>query len=154
MMKKWIVLTLVLLLAALPAALAEGLEIEEETVIEESDEVVLSEDVDNAAEEEDFMLFSDEPVEKGYADFLAEGEANPSDIPIDEAHFPDANFRAYVLEALDGNGDGALSRQEIDSVREISIVASKVKNMKGVELFPNLETLDCSSNKLKSLDVS
>ena len=123
MMKKWIVLTLVLMLAVLPAALAEGLEIEEEPVIEETEDIVLSEDVDNIAEEEDFMLFSDEPIEKGYADFLT--EENPADIPIDAAHFPDENFRAYVLEALDGNGpvsvaDIAVAEGEEESLLRIA----------------------------------
>ena len=51
-MKKWIALLLAtLLLAVLPMALAEGLEIEEEPIIEESEEIVLSEDVDNAVQE-------------------------------------------------------------------------------------------------------
>ena len=162
MIKKWISLLLAVMLLTMmvPGTLSEGLEIEEEPVIPETEEIdfagidIAGDEVDNAVTEEDFMLFSDEPIEKGYADFLTEGEANPSDVPIDAAHFPDANFRAYVLESLDGNGDGALSQKEIDSVHEISVVASKVKSMKGVELFPNLETLECYSNKLKSLDVS
>ncbi len=107
----WILAAL-LALCLLPA-LAEGLEIEEEPVVIEDEEIVFSEDVDNAVAEEDFMLFSDEPVEKGYADFLTEGEeavpAEAGDVPIDAAHFPDAAFREYVSNEFDSNHDGVLN---------------------------------------------
>ena len=111
---KLLALLLAALLLAIPAALAEGLEIEEEPVVEESEGIVLSEDIDNAAEEEDFMLFSDEPVEKGYADFL--GEENPADIPIDAAHFPDEGFRTCISEQIHGDGNGVLSIGDVTGI--------------------------------------
>ena len=152
-MKKWIALLLAtLLLAVLPMALAEGLEIEEEPIIEESEEIVLSEDVDNAVQEEDFMLFSNEPVEKGYADFLV--EENPSGVPIDAAHFPDEIFRAYVSEKFDKNGNGMLSGKEIDSILKINVSGKEITSLKGIELFPSLKTLKCYGNSLKNLDLS
>ena len=152
MLKKWIVLTLVLMLSVFPAALAEGLEIEEEPVIEETEDIVLSEDVDNIAEEEDFMLFSDEPIEKGYADFLA--EENPADIPINASHFPDENFRTYVQENIDTDGNGALSEGESAAVTDVNVDSMGIASLQGIECFPNLATLSCSYNELSSLDVS
>ena len=65
--RKCVVALLVLcLLAAIPA-LAEGLEIEEEPILPESEEIdftddsIVGEDIDNTVEEEDFMLSHDEP---------------------------------------------------------------------------------------------
>ena len=154
-MKKWIALLLAaLLMAVVPTALAEGLEIEEEPVIEESEEIVFSEDVDNAAEEEDFMLFSDEPIEKGYADFLTESAENDGDIPIDTAHFPDANFRAYVSSKCDTNGDRLLSDQEIYKVTSIDVHEQNISSLQGIGYFSRLFYLQCNKNNLKSLDLT
>ena len=115
----WI-LAVLLALCLLPA-LAEGLEIEKEPVVIEDEEIVFSEDVDNVTEEQDFMLFSDEPIEKGYADFLTEGEeAVPSetgDVLIDAAHFPDAAFREYVSNEFDSDHDGVLTQKEASLYR-------------------------------------
>ena len=141
MMKKWIVLTLVLMLAVLPAALAEGLEIEEEPVIEETEDIVFSEDVDNVAEEEDFMLFSDEPVEKGYADFLA--EENAGDVPINSRNFPDAIFRGYVAGNYDDNHDSILSEDEYLGINVMDITNTEISSMEGIAVFSNLTKIWC-----------
>ena len=154
MMKKWIALLLVLMLAVLPTALAEGLEIEEEPVIEETEDIVFSEDVDNVAEEEDFMLFSDEPIDKGYADFLTEGDENPADVPIDAAHFPDELFRDYVADHLDPNSDGVLTEAERAAVTELEIENLSISTLQGIEFFTDLRELTCRDLGLKSLDVS
>ena len=37
-----------------------------------------------------------------------------AEVPVDEAHFPDAAFRSYVSEKLDGNHDGQLSEEDSD----------------------------------------
>ena len=153
-MKKWIALLLaaLLLTAMVPATLSEGLEIEEEPVVVEDEDILLSVDVDNAAEEKDFMLFSDEPIEKGYADFLT--EANPTDVPIDAAHFPDENFRNAVELEIDTDGNGVLSEVEQESVIEIAYEGYNISSVAGIEYFPNLEILNCQDNQLTSLDVS
>ena len=151
-MRKWVVLLLALLLAIVPMALAEGLDIEEEPVLPEED-AVYSEAVDNAVAEEDFMLFSDEPVDKGYADFLTEGEENEGDIPIDAAHFPDEVFRSYIRESFD-DGDGVLSEAECRNVTSIDVRWRGIGSLKGIEVFSNLEDLLCEGTGLTSLDVS
>ena len=150
--RKWLAALLVLCMTGMiPSVLSEGLEIEEAPIVEETGEIVFSEDVDNAVAEEDFMLFSDEPVEKGYAGFLTGGEENEGDIPIDETHFPAERFRAYVAGTIDSDGDGMLSESERLAVKEIDFDYGN--SLDGIEYFPNLEKLTCDSIYEK-LDVS
>ena len=78
---------------------------------------------------------------------------DPNAIPITADYFPDENFLEYV-KTFDKDGDGSLSQAERDIVTEISVVEKGIKDLTGVELFPKLETLDCKSNQLISLDVS
>jgi len=72
---------------------------------------------------------------------------------IDKKHFPDAKFRKYVKTNFDKNKDGALSKAEIKAVKKIDVHYDGIASLKGVELFTNLTDLDCSYNKLASLDV-
>ena len=78
----------------------------------------------------------------------------PEGIPIDEEHFPDANFRAYVAEDLDPNGDLWLTPQEIAAVEEISCAERGIASLQGIACFSNLDYLDCSYNQLLELDLS
>ena len=50
-----------------------------------------------------------------------ETHAAEGDVAIDEAHFPNENFRNYVSREFDTNKDGKLSRDELDKVEEIKI---------------------------------
>lgn len=76
-------------------------------------------------------------------------------IPIDEAHFPDSNFRRYlVISSFDKNKDGILSEQEIKKVDTIDCYAWEIKSFKGIEYFTEIKTLRCGSKVLTSLDVS
>jgi len=96
-----------------------------------------------------------EELELTGEDAAAQVEANAEeDVPIDEAHFPDETFRTYILEMIDGNEDGVLSIKERDRVTWINIHDKGSKNLVGIKLFTNLETLGCSYNQLTSLDVS
>lgn len=83
-----------------------------------------------------------------YADTMAEG------IAIDEANFPDANFRQYVLDNFDANGDGALSEIEISTVTEINVNGCGIADLTGIEYFTALSGLYCNDNQLTKLDVS
>lgn len=78
-------------------------------------------------------------------------------IPIDEEHFPDGNFRAYLRSQSYGS-DGLLTEGEIASVTEMKVRAvsagNKVADLTGIAYFTALKTLDCSINNLTSLDVS
>ena len=74
-------------------------------------------------------------------------------VPIDEEHFPDEYFRLYVSRNYDVNEDGVLSGLERWKVRECGPL-KRVKDLKGIEYFPRLKELSCSTNNLESLDVS
>lgn len=75
-------------------------------------------------------------------------------VPINKKNFPDTNFRAYVKENCQSDGDNFLSSTEINNVKEIHVGYEQIENLKGVEHFTELLTLDCVSNQLTSLDVS
>ena len=85
-------------------------------------------------------------------------------IPIDKKHFPDKNFRRYVLDEFDIDGDNKLSKSEIAQVDHIWLSnwddgddgyhTVDIKSLVGIEYFYNLEELDCVKLKLKKLDVS
>ena len=75
-------------------------------------------------------------------------------VDINEANFPDANFRSYVQTEFDKDGDKKLSSAEIAAVKEIIASLRGIKNLKGIEFFTALETLNCVECELTELDVS
>lgn len=75
-------------------------------------------------------------------------------IPIDSTHFPDDNFIAYVELGCDKDHDGTLSQAELNRVTELYVDHANIKDLTGIELFPNLDKLDCKYNNLTRLDVS
>ena len=75
-------------------------------------------------------------------------------LPINEATFPDANFRSYISSAIDVNADGWLSREEMMVVGRIDVRKSEVKSLKGIENFTELNWLTCYKNELTELDLS
>ena len=84
-----------------------------------------------------------------------------SEVPIDEANFPDVNFRNYVSRNFDKDNDGNLSQDECNEVTKIDVSSTpkikeqdKVKSLKGIEHFTVLTELNCSGNRLRTLDVS
>ena len=81
-------------------------------------------------------------------------------VAIDETKFPDANFRKYVADKFDKDGDGVLSAEEIETVTEMTLFDHishskiEVSDLKGIEYFTSLELLDCHTQNLKELDLS
>ena len=59
-------------------------------------------------------------------------------VVINETNFPDPNLRERVAE-YDFDSDGVLSDEEIENCREMQ--AWGAKNLKGLELLPNLEVI-------------
>ena len=84
-------------------------------------------------------------------DELAEKEGTV--VAIDETHFPDPAFRDYVNQACDVNHDGFLSEMEILAVTDMKCRKMGIGSLKGVELFSNLERLDCRRNDLTELNI-
>lgn len=82
-------------------------------------------------------------------------------VPIDKAHFPDDNFRAYVAENFDPDGDMRLYRQEIGAVKRIDVPhdddethKDDIISLKGIEYFTALEKLVCDDNCVTTLDLT
>lgn len=66
---------------------------------------------------------------------------------LDEETFPDAKFRAYLEEEF---GSEIL----LENVWNIDCSGLGIQSLEGIEKFPNLTGLDCSNNRLTSLDLS
>ena len=85
------------------------------------------------------------------------------DVVINEINFPDAAFRDFIRTGsdydtkvrFDTNGDGILSSHEMNNVVNIGVYQmSAIKNLKGIEHFPNLRELNCAYTGITSLDIS
>lgn len=77
-----------------------------------------------------------------------------SEVPVDEANFPDVNFRNYVSRNFDKDNDSILSQAECATVKKINVENKNIASLKGIEHFTALTWLNCSENPLKVLDVS
>ena len=76
-----------------------------------------------------------------------------ADVLVNEANFPDENFRNCLLS--DGYGqDGVLTDTEIAFVEYLDVREKNIKSLKGIEHFTALGTLLCNDNQLTELDVS
>ena len=74
-------------------------------------------------------------------------------IDIDEANFPDANFRSYLL-AQDYGKDNVLTEAEIMGVTSIDVNGQEISSLKGIEYFTALSKLNCGNNLLATLSIS
>ena len=76
------------------------------------------------------------------------------DVPLDEAHFPDANFREY-LTRRDVNDDGSLSDNEIANIVAISLYSYRnTASLKGIEYLTALNVLAIDNCQITELDLS
>ena len=66
----------------------------------------------------------------------------------------DANFKAYLVENFDGNGDGEISYEEAADIESLGIYESNIESLSGIEYMIGLTNLDCSYNQLTSIDLS
>ena len=76
-----------------------------------------------------------------------------AEVEINDANFPDANFRNWVLKQTYG-ADGVLTDTEISGVNLINVSEKNIQSLKGIEFFTMLTTLYCYSNQLSEIDVS
>lgn len=72
----------------------------------------------------------------------------------DVISFADAKFKTYCLRNFDTNRDGEISEDEAKAVTAINCSLANITSLVGVEYFSNLTSIDVSSNKLTSLDLS
>ena len=78
----------------------------------------------------------------------------------EELNIPDSNFKKYLLENCDMNGDGRLTLSDVEAWNNkikplmlIQVASRNIKSLKGIEYYVALETLVCHSNQLTSLDL-
>ena len=74
-------------------------------------------------------------------------------VEINETTFPDNAFR-FFLQSKDYGADCKLTKGELDNVKELLLPMKDIQDLKGIEYFSSIVKLDCSMNKLTSLDVS
>ena len=94
------------------------------------------------------------PAADGSANEVApSSDASPAevDIPIDEEHFPNANFCAAVREIAGGD---VLTQAVIDETTGMGVENREIQDLTGIEYFTALTWLDCSGNWLEKLDTS
>lgn len=79
-------------------------------------------------------------------------------IAIDEKHFPDAAFRAYLNEDHgEWAADGVLTEEKANNVTSLYAMKQDIqgiKSVKGIEWFKNLDMLEVSWQELAEIDVS
>lgn len=74
------------------------------------------------------------------------------EIPVNETHFPDDNFREWVSN-YDTNGNGYLTPSELN-VTSMFAQSKNITSLQGIEYFTELKTLNLNDNSLTSLDLS
>lgn len=70
-------------------------------------------------------------------------------VELNATNFPDEKFRSYLNETF-GTDDCVV----VECVTYIDCSNRGIKDLTGIELFPNLKTLECYNNQLTNLDVS
>ena len=73
--------------------------------------------------------------------------------PDEVVEFEDSKFQALTLY-YDKNNDGKLQAWEAALVTELELSGQSIKSLRGIEYFTGLESLNCISNQLTSLDVT
>ena len=76
------------------------------------------------------------------------------DVNINETNFPDTNFRQYVKDEFDRDGNEVLSADEIAAADTIFVTGKPITSIEGIAYFTALTTLMCSNTKLTTLDTS
>ena len=80
-------------------------------------------------------------------------------VTVDEEHFPDAVFRAWILDPANLNGagsDAVLTAEELEGITAIQrrgTAESMIADLSGIEYFTALRDLNVPYNALTSLDL-
>ena len=85
-----------------------------------------------------------------------QGSTEGESVVITQA-FPDKKLQAWLLNAANLGGigsDGVLTEEERLAVTRLDLSGLGLTSLEGLEVFPNLQELDCSRNDLTALDVS
>ncbi len=66
----------------------------------------------------------------------------------------DSNFMKYCYDKFDVNHDGKVSMQEAAAVKSMDCSYKYITSLKGIQYFTSITSLECTNNKLTTLDVS
>ena len=95
-----------------------------------------------------------EEQENGASAQAEEEFVQPESVEINSTNFQDTDFQNYV-KRYDKDGNDSLSLEERNKVTTIEVPDdSYCPTMKGIEYFPELVTLKCPNDHVRSLDVS
>ncbi len=78
------------------------------------------------------------------------------DIEINEINFPDKNFRDWLTNPANIKGygsDGKFIPAEIEGITTMEVNGNEIADLTGINYFTKLTFLNCSGNKLASLEV-
>ena len=75
-------------------------------------------------------------------------------VVLNETNFPDANFRAALVEILGISEGDEITEAKIAATTELSVFGRSIADLTGVEHFTALTKLYCGWNRLTSLNVS
>ena len=73
---------------------------------------------------------------------------------VDETTFSDNNFRDYVSNYCDFNGDGKLSENELAVIDTLNVDDRNIASIEGIESFTALISLNCSNNQITALPAN
>ena len=81
------------------------------------------------------------------------------DVEINPTNFPDDNFRSFVADTFDENGDNWLTEHEryfVDGCAYLimSIEDKGISDLTGIEYFSQIDMLRCADNQISSIDLS
>jgi len=75
-----------------------------------------------------------------------------ADVAINTDNFPDINFRSYISGLVGWRN--VITTEEIAKTTLINVSGKNISNLKGIEYFTALDSLICSNNQLKKIDIS
>ena len=82
-------------------------------------------------------------------------EESGTQVDIDPAHFPDNNFRQYLMDNYDTKAPKAvLTADEIAEIKKLDADANNISSVVGVQYLTSLETLICQTCTTQKLSLS
>lgn len=131
---------------------AVGDVVSEDTPVTDDD--TLEQEVETEGNEEN-VEEDGEVLVNDKAEVVPFGAEEDGSVAINELNFPDDEFRSYISQNFDSDGDGKLSTTERVSVRQITIYNnSNLKSLEGIRYFTSLTDIYCSGNKITELDLT
>ena len=72
-----------------------------------------------------------------------------------KVNIPDNNFLNLLInKGFDLNGDGTIDEKEAAMIHSLDVSEDSISDLSGIEYFVSLDSLNCNSNNLTSLNIS